>query len=273
MKINYKNYPILKKLEDGLLGKVAIPQEDAPSFIYDKSFQRIPDAFKSEHKHFSKIYYITEPFFQAMQKAENSLISLLRDIHEDNSLDFDVKGSFIVGNDIFLLKHIIKKDSDYNNTTFYHFKKDGTFVCFYESGNDIRKGMFGWVASPFKKEINMCGGAEAFIMKHIGVCLLIEMFRTYAIVETKNVEPKSSIVYDSKKCENFTKLNITHLDSKWFTNIVRSDGFEVRGHFRLQPKKINGEWTKELIWINNFQKNGYTSKAKILTHQDEDKVS
>jgi hypothetical protein len=37
----------------------------------------------------------------------------------------------------------------------------------------------------------------------------------------------------------------------------------VSGHFRLQPKKSNGEWTKELIWIDEFGKTGYTSNAKI----------
>jgi len=57
------------------------------------------------------------------------------------------------------------------------------------------------------------------------------------------------------------------LDSKWFTTLVKSDAFHVRGHFRLQPKKKDGEWTKELIWINDFQKEGYTAPARRLQQQ------
>lgn len=54
------------------------------------------------------------------------------------------------------------------------------------------------------------------------------------------------------------------MDSKWFTNLVKSDGFKVRGHFRFQPKKKDGVWTKELIWINEFEKSGYNREAGVL---------
>lgn len=37
-----------------------------------------------------------------------------------------------------------------------------------------------------------------------------------------------------------------------------------RGHWRLQPFKKDGEWTYKMIWINDFEKQGYTRKAGIL---------
>ena len=55
----------------------------------------------------------------------------------------------------------------------------------------------------------------------------------------------------------------TYIDCSWFREIVRREGFMVRGHFRLQPYKKNGEWTKKLIYIEPFQKHGYTRRAKI----------
>lgn len=90
------------------------------------------------------------------------------------------------------------------------------------------------------------------------------MFKSYACVETKIIEPHSRIKDIGCKYINETSLPITYLDSKWFTNLVRSGAFKVRGHFRLQPKKADGVWTRELIWINDFLKTGYTSPAKIL---------
>lgn len=94
--------------------------------------------------------------------------------------------------------------------------------------------------------------------------LTLLLFRKYAQVEIKNLpagRKVKGIICDYK---NETKVNVEYLDSKWFTTLVKSDGFDVRGHFRLQPKKKNGEWTKEMIWINPFVKTGYTAPARKL---------
>jgi hypothetical protein len=68
-----------------------------------------------------------------------------------------------------------------------------------------------------------------------------------------------------EKCVSEIGVPIKIINSLWFTNLVKSDGFKVRGHFRLQPKKKDGEWTKELVWINEFQKTGYTAPARKLS--------
>lgn len=88
----------------------------------------------------------------------------------------------------------------------------------------------------------------------------------FAEIETKIVggkEQKKAVVANEKVL-NETGVPVKIVDCRWFTNIIRTDGFAVRGHFRLQPKKKDGEWTRELIWINDFEKHGYTSKARIL---------
>ena len=55
------------------------------------------------------------------------------------------------------------------------------------------------------------------------------------------------------------------MDCTWFTTIVRNECFSVRGHFRLQPQKDNtGNWTKELIYINEFQKHGYIKSEGFI---------
>jgi hypothetical protein len=96
-------------------------------------------------------------------------------------------------------------------------------------------------------------------------CLFEELFLQFAHIETK-ILPPSRQIWDGPICKynNKTKSDITIVDSTWFTTLIKSDGFKVRGHFRLQPYK-GGE--KKLIWIQDFKKHGYTRKARIESQQ------
>lgn len=102
---------------------------------------------------------------------------------------------------------------------------------------------------------------------NILVCYLL--MERYAKVETITCAGNSKIKgisIEDKKTINYTNLDLNFRDCTWFTSICRNEGFKVRGHFRLQPKKNDkGEWTKELIYINEFEKHGYHRQAKILT--------
>lgn len=55
--------------------------------------------------------------------------------------------------------------------------------------------------------------------------------------------------------------SITIVDSTWNKFIVRTDGFGVAGHFRLQVHGP-GRQQRKLIWINPFEKQGYVRKPK-----------
>jgi hypothetical protein len=60
---------------------------------------------------------------------------------------------------------------------------------------------------------------------------------------------------------NETKDNIILVDSTWNRTIIRTEGFSVRGHFRLQPCGV-GLIDRKLIYVDEFQKNGYIRGAK-----------
>jgi len=98
------------------------------------------------------------------------------------------------------------------------------------------------------------------VVSHI---VAIELFINYADVETKILEPSRQI-WDGPRAiyNNKSKVPITVVDSSWYTNLVSSGAFKVRGHFRLQPHG-HGLKKRKLIWINDFEKEGYTRKAKI----------
>lgn len=94
------------------------------------------------------------------------------------------------------------------------------------------------------------------------------IFKKYSDVELEVVSreatvKRSRILRD--KVNNFMGINVTILDSNWFTTICRDEGFAVSGHFRLQPCKQNGEWTRKLIYINPYTKHGYHRKARMET--------
>lgn len=67
------------------------------------------------------------------------------------------------------------------------------------------------------------------------------------------------------KITNTSDFNVYVVDSSWNKLIIRTEGFAVRGHFRLQPCGHNMS-ERKLIWISSFEKNGYkrTPRAKIL---------
>jgi hypothetical protein len=62
----------------------------------------------------------------------------------------------------------------------------------------------------------------------------------------------------SGKILNNTSFAVTVVTSKWNITSVRTEGFDVSGHFRLQPTH-NGT---KLILIQPFRKHGYVRKAK-----------
>lgn len=87
----------------------------------------------------------------------------------------------------------------------------------------------------------------------------------FAEIETKIISANSTskkIVLNGEKYLNELKTKIEIVDSHWFTNIIRTTGFGVRGHFKLQPYGDLGKYRK-LIWIDNYEKKGYVRNAKI----------
>lgn len=69
---------------------------------------------------------------------------------------------------------------------------------------------------------------------------------------------------DKKKVINLSGQKVIVMDSRWFRKIINDNDIFVRGFWRLQNKKnSNGEWYKELIFVNPFVRHGYHRSAKI----------
>lgn len=63
-----------------------------------------------------------------------------------------------------------------------------------------------------------------------------------------------------KTLNDFT-FPVTIVTSKWNITTIRTEGFGVSGHFRVQPCG-EGRANSKIIFIEPFQKNGYIRKAK-----------
>lgn len=101
------------------------------------------------------------------------------------------------------------------------------------------------------------------VREGVKIIVATELFLHFAEIETKELPPSRQI-YDGLTClyNNKTKLKMNVVDCTWFTNLIKSGEFNVRGHFRLQPY---ADGSRQLIWINDFKKHGYSRKARIET--------
>lgn len=71
------------------------------------------------------------------------------------------------------------------------------------------------------------------------------------------------VKYGTKKTGhmiNEIRTNITIINSRWNVSSVKSEGFAVAGHFRLQPFG-EGRTERRIQWIDPFEKTGYNRKA------------
>ena len=67
----------------------------------------------------------------------------------------------------------------------------------------------------------------------------------------------------------YKPLNYIQVDATWDKEIDVNNPFPVRGHFTHQPCKVNGEWTRKLIYVEEYMKKGYHRRAKKTIVESE----
>ncbi len=112
-------------------------------------------------------------------------------------------------------------------------------------------------------------------------CILYMKFLFYLNVFLKYADKEVVTVYGKQKktlpdksdfIDNKSGTPIKYIDSRWLREIIRLEGFKVKGHFRLQPcKDETGEWTRKIIYINEFEKHGYHRRAQRDIDESENK--
>jgi len=96
--------------------------------------------------------------------------------------------------------------------------------------------------------------------------LLIYLF--YGDVTERFIEKKSKLKKSSTSyLLNDSSTGIFFASSTWKQRINMVTGFNVRGHFRLQPHG-EGSQKRKLIWIEEFGKTGYRKRAVREIYED-----
>ena len=200
-------------------------------------------------------YYICKSFDNAMRRSIKHIQRLaLDEVREKKNIQ--ISGTYIFNDATYMVN--ITYNENFTNSTGLMFGEYHELICAVDSENDFR-----WNSNDVKK-----GREELNLNLLVLYPLYIYIFMKYAEVETKHIKKNTKEKINGVKAFNKSNLDITYLDSKWFTNIIMSEGFGVSGHFRLQPYKNNmNVWNKKLIWINDYKKNGYTSKEKVTSYK------
>lgn len=249
MKISYRTHPVLKYL--GANDAIPIPDINN-EFLLKPIFKE----WELLRNNFNKnINIISSTFATAAMLAKDKL--KLQEVFYSLG---DISGTVIFGTYCICYEAKVGVDKDgkkgYKIDLFlFSF---GNMILAYNNNVEYAADFFGI------KSTNDNAEMLGLVWNWFQVAQSFLLLKKYAQVETKYLPAKKTTTDINCKYVNETNSNITILDSKWFTTLVKSDAFKVRGHFRLQPKKKDGEWTKELIWINDFTKDGYTAPAKCL---------
>jgi|ERR1051325_495829 hypothetical protein len=262
MKINYKN-TVLGLLDNITPSSFTICEDSEQSPLEYKrrvGMSVVNEFPKVAHLFKEKIQYISDPFYQAYNKSTSKLASVLDSEPINQSGTFISKSSPSETNTIFysIISEGKKEDFKLNAIIFFfskETKKDKPTLAIIVQKN--AKGFKSFLSDQATKN----GLDEMSVIADIFSLIL---FLKYCDLETKEVKGNSKTMHIGTKYVNETKNNIQILDSTWFTTLVKSDSFHVRGHFRFQPCG-QGMKDRKLIWISDFQKEGYTRQAKVLT--------
>ncbi len=262
MKISNRNYPILDKLFKNSLGDLPVFTDD---YFFVDNYRKYFNEYWKQNTHYflQEINVISNSFFEASKKAEIKLLDLFGDMVINDLCDIDINGTFVVDNVVYMIHYQAKKGSEDFELIFYAFAKDGMPICFLIESDILKIYGCYWVSSYFNLAKEDTEEIKKFVSIRVCRAIIYKLFKSYAEVEIKILLPHKKIKDIDCKYINDTNLKLTYLDSKWFTTLIKSDEFKVRGHFRLQPFGQLRQGRK-LIWISDFMKTGYTAPARIL---------
>ncbi|MGN6436855.1 MAG: hypothetical protein ACTHMM_09995 [Agriterribacter sp.] len=243
MKISYRTHPAIEYLDLGYIDKLTIDKSD-----YIDCDEDVVKTFKEKVQQFRDVKVLSKSFGEACSLAatkmfENGLL--------DSVLEEGGSGTIVAG------KLTVFYFITVNETCLITFDKEGFLLGFL---NATQGSTTNWSSGTVGEQFGVSFNGSVLTQT-----IQLLAFIKYASIEVKNLAPGQKDKSISCRYKNDTKLNVKYMDSTWFTTLVKSDAFKVRGHFRLQPKKKDGQWTKELIWINDFMKEGYTAPARKLS--------
>lgn len=256
MKISYRTNPIIERIEKSNIGKLRF--NDNGNIVYLEPDEKIKkDWIKYCPQFKSNIRVLTTPFDEAIKACDGKInnIEMFRALQSQSGV--------LIQPHYTTCYSITKLGLDKYRTQVFEFYKDMMIYNFLFEGDLMDRKAVG---AEFYVMENPIG--QQLIEERLAYLHLALTFIKYAPIEIKEVGASKRFKDVHCKYANDTRSNIQILDSTWFTTLVKSEGFKVRGHFRLQPCG-KGMKDRKLIWINDFEKEGYTRHFKRPVNIDE----
>ena len=142
----------------------------------------------------------------------------------------------------------------------YAIMKEGTLLRFVPDSLD--RAFFVYDFGGIDKEwLSQNHYERYYYNKAISILIL----KKYGEVESVMVARDTNRTIGGERVVNNTPFPIHRLDSSWFKTIIRTEGFLVRGFWRLQPCG-KGHKERRLTFIPPFMKHGYVRRAPA--HKD-----
>jgi hypothetical protein len=255
MRLNKNTYPAFIALEQGDFMNLQVDECILKS--YTESGKKIDsligfmNALYAIFKQSDKRYYITEPFKQAIITAAPKIREGAKQINEipnDCGVIFTSQGFTVY------LSNPADKEV---KLVAYGFTRTGLTTFAFLTNDNNYGGTY--VTTKDGKVYDDNEG----LVNYINSLLTTIYFIHNCEIEQKIVKPQEKYRSAGEKHFNESKSNIIILDCRWFTELIRTTAFHVRGHLRWQ---VHGEGRakRKLIWIEDFEKTGYHRKAQKI---------
>lgn len=247
MRLNENTYPSYMALEKGNYGIMRIDKMFDKIIKTPEEFDGLILGIKNTFSRITDKYYLTKPFKEAIFQAASKLKDKLFDMPEPAT------GLFFTDSGFTMYKW--DPMSDKERLVLYGFTRD---VLTTFSVMDSQASIRGLACS---LKDNMPYDDKDGLISWTITTLLALNFIEHCEIEQKLLKPKEKYRNSGQRFYNESKSDIKILDCKWFTELIRDTPFTVRGHLRWQ---FHGEGRKDrkLIWIDEFQKEGYHRKAE-----------
>lgn len=126
------------------------------------------------------------------------------------------------------------------------------------------------IGSPTMLNQDTMGLPEYQVKSYLWNFLRLLLFTELGKVFTVWMKPGESKVLPGAifKTKNESSVDVGIVDSNWNKQLVITGKFPVSGHIRLQPCGV-GRLDRELIWIKEFVKSGYTRRAGVEIEREK----
>jgi len=269
MKINYTNYPYLKHFEN--------KYKNLPLFFNGVVTVAYPKEVHEEVYNISKV--IDEAFMLTKTNIDTSNINYVsKNILNVFDEDYDVADKlWRLRNEVDSVSGVLL--SPYKDMYVYRISapkdKDTIEVlcCVFHEYTFIGFTLIEWERQDLYNQCKIWDNSFHYVSKvnkyynisyPTQLVVTFELFKNYADVETKIISKAKGrkVKMNGDRYKNDCNVPVTIINSAYFTNIIRTVGFKVKGHFALRACG-KGRKNRRLVWINPFEKQGYTRKAKI----------